>query len=94
MRTIGKNLFSWGERGFIASHFASDRNALDLIQRDFVGCAVIELGGAGRLMGRDCLSIFDRTAIFQVSGNPGRSKRVAAGGIGKTRSYCPTLDHL
>src|SRR5215469_6911571 len=73
---------------------ALDFYSFDFIQRDLILGAIIELGGAGRLMRGDLLGMFERAAILQVCGNPGRAKSMATGGIGQGSSLGPPLDHI
>ena len=51
--------------------FPLNRNPLDLIEADLVGGAVVELGGAGRLVGGDGLGVLDTAAVEQVGGDAG-----------------------
>jgi hypothetical protein len=43
-------------------HRSSNRNSLDLIERDLVTGAIIELGGAGAFVRRHSLGIFESAA--------------------------------
>jgi len=56
----------------------SDGNALDLVERDLVRGAIVELGRARRLVSGDLLRVFQRTAVFEVGGDAGGAERVAA----------------
>ena len=57
----------------------SDQNPFDLIQAEGIIRAVIQLGRAQRLVGRNLLSMFNCTTILEVGRNPGRSEGMAAG---------------
>ena len=61
-----------------------DEDALDLIQTDGIVGAVIQLGGARRLVGRNLLGAFNCTAILQISGDPGSLESMAAGCLGQS----------
>ena len=55
-----------------------NRNALDLIQRDRIVGAVIELGGARALMCGHRLRVLESAAGLEVGGDAGRAEDVAA----------------
>src|ERR1700730_6442736 len=55
-----------------------NRNALDLIQRDRIVGAVIELGGARALMCGHRLRVLESAAGLEVGGDAGRAENVAA----------------
>jgi hypothetical protein len=59
---------------------------LDLIERDLVVAAIIQLGGARALMRGHLLSIFQQAAVEKVDGDPGRAERATFGSI---ESYFP-----
>ena len=42
----------------------------------------------------DLLSVFERATVLQIGGNPGRSERMAAGGVGQRGCFGPSLDHI
>ena len=48
----------------------------------------------GRLMRGELLSVFEGGTVLQVSGNPGRSECMAAGGLGKSGCFGPSLNHI
>jgi hypothetical protein len=56
---------------------SSDRNTLDLIERDFVAGAIVELGGAWAFVRRHGLRIFERAARLEVGGDAGRPEHMA-----------------
>src|SRR5689334_14969408 len=58
--------------------YFSDRNSLNLIQRDHVGRAIIELGGARALVRSHSLGVLERSAGVEVGGNARRTKGVTA----------------
>ena len=62
---------------------SSNPDSLDLIERNLVLGAVVQLGGTRRLMRRNLLGVFERAAVLHVSRNPGRAKCVTAGGVGQ-----------
>src|SRR5260370_39713508 len=70
----------------------SDANSFDLVKRNLVACAVVELGGAWGLVGRDRLRIFGGAAVLQGGGDAGRPERVATGGRGESRVIGASLD--
>jgi len=71
----------------------SDKNPLDLIQADRIAGAVIELGGARRLMRRNLLCVFNCTTVLEVGGNARSPERVAAGRVRQSSLPGAALDH-
>ena len=61
-----------------ASPWVLDLDPLHLIEGNLVTGSVVEFGGAGGLVGGDGLGVFERSAIFEVGGDAGGPKRVAA----------------
>jgi hypothetical protein len=57
-----------------------DRDLLDLVRRDLIRGAVVELGGARGFVRGDLLGVFERAAVFEVGGNAGRAEAVATDG--------------
>ena len=55
-----------------------DSYSLYLIQRDFVTCPVVKFCCPRRLMGRDSLCVLDRSTIFEIRSDTGRTKGMAA----------------
>ena len=53
-------------------------NALDLIERDLIVSAVIELGRTRALVRRDPLGVFEQTAVEQIYRDPRRPEGVTA----------------
>src|SRR5574337_793308 len=68
-------------------------NPFDLIERDLVAGAVVELGRPWRLVGRDSLGVFDGAAVLQVGSDAGGPEGVAAGGRGESGFFGAALDH-
>jgi hypothetical protein len=68
-------------------------DALDLVQRDFVGSAIMKLAGAWALMGRYLLRMFERAAIEQIGGDPGGAESMAIGGRAQGCLAASALDH-
>ena len=62
----------------------SNSNPLDLVERDLVAGAVVELGGAGGFVCRDHRGVFGGAAVLEVGGDAGGSESVAAGGVGES----------
>jgi hypothetical protein len=56
----------------------SHHNPLDFVLREPLLGAVIELGGARALVRRHRLRVFQRAAVGEISGDPGRTERVVA----------------
>jgi len=69
-------------------------NSFDFIERNLILGPIIEFRGAGRLVRGDLLSMFEGATVLQISGNPGRSECMAAGGIGKGGCFGPPLYHV
>jgi hypothetical protein len=51
-----------------------NRNALDLIERDLVTGAIVELGGARALVRGHGLGVFKRAAGLEIGGDASRKK--------------------
>jgi hypothetical protein len=62
----------------------SDRNPLNLIQRDLVARAVVELRCPRGFVRGDPRRIFKRAAVFEICRDASRAERVAAGGGGES----------
>lgn len=60
------------------SRRGSDHDALDLVQRDFVIGAVVELGGARGFVRSDSLGVFEGAAVKKERGDARGAKGVAA----------------
>ena len=56
----------------------ADKDALDLVERDLVGAAVVEAGGAGAFVVGHLLGDFEFAAIAEVFGDAGDAEVVAA----------------
>src|SRR6266446_1536838 len=56
----------------------SNRDPLDLIERDCIAHAVVELGGARACVSGHGLCLFERAASIAVSSDAGRAEHVAA----------------
>ena len=74
-------------------HSTSNRNPFDFVQRDFVAGSVVQLRGAWRLVGGDCLGVLDRAAILKIRGDSGGPEGVTAGGGGESGSQGAAFDH-
>ena len=75
-RAVGRGLpaYGWREAKCAAiSGPRSNRNPLDLIERDFVAGAIIELGRARAFVRRHSLRVFERAAGFEI-GRDARSR--------------------
>ena len=71
----------------------SHPDPLDFIQRHVVRPPIIELGGTGAGVVRHCGRFFQRAAVLEVSGNPGRPKRVIADQGGDASGLRSAADH-
>jgi len=58
---------------------ALDANSFDLIERNFVAASVIQLGRARAFICRDCLSLLNRAAVFQIVRDASCSEGMATG---------------
>jgi hypothetical protein len=56
----------------------SNLDPLDLVERDRVAGAVVELGRTRAFVRGHRLGVFQRPAAFKISGDPGRAEHVAA----------------
>ena len=56
----------------------SDREPLDLIERDFVVAAVVKFRRPGRLMIGDMLRHFQLSAVLQIGGDARRAEDMVA----------------
>ena len=64
-------------------------DSFHFVERNLILCPIIELRRTGRLVSGDLLSVFEGATVLQISGNPGRSECMAAGGVGKGRCFGP-----
>ena len=71
----------------------SNCNPLDLVERDLVAGAVVELGRARRLVRRDLLRVLQRAAVLEVGGDAGGAEGVAADRGLDAGGLCPPADH-
>jgi hypothetical protein len=71
----------------------SNLNLLDLVKRQLVARAVVELGRTWRLMGGDLLRFLDGPAVFQVVGDARSTETVAADAVSQAGGSRPALDH-
>ena len=78
-RTCEKS--GWLER----RHLWLNSDALDLIQGNLIGRAVIKLRRPWALVRGNCLSVLERPAVQQIGRNPRRTERVAIGGGAELR---------
>jgi len=56
----------------------SDSDLLDLIERELIVGAIVELGGAWTLVCSHGLGVLQRTAVIQVCGDTGRAEGMVA----------------
>jgi hypothetical protein len=82
-----------GRRGNF-KYFWLEFDSFNFIERNLILGAIIELRGSWRLVRGDLLSVFEGATVLQISGNPGRSECMAAGGVGQGGSFGPPLDHI
>jgi hypothetical protein len=73
--------------------FSSNRNSLNLFERNGISGAVVELGRPRRGLGGNPLGLFERAAIFEVGGDAGGAEGVAADGRGEPGGQGALLDH-
>src|SRR3954447_2907162 len=74
-----------------------DCDALDLVERNFIAAAFIELGRAPAFVGGPGLGVFEHAAGFEISRDPGCPENVAAelplepgiGGAAADHLMCP-----
>ncbi len=64
------------------SSHGSDEYPLYLVERDYLGAAVVKLRRAGRGMVRHLRGLFERSAVLQDGGDAGRAERVVADLLG------------
>ena len=69
-------------------------DALDLVERDLFGQAIIELRGAGRLVPRDPGRDLEVAAVSKVLGDPGPAEAVGTDLGGEPHLSGAALDHL
>src|SRR5271166_6760321 len=82
------------QKTFMQNSQPSNRNALDLIERDLISGAVIQLRGARALVCGHKLRVFQRAAVVEISGDAGRTKTVATdAGLQASRSSA-ALNHV
>ena len=72
---------------------ASNRNPLDLIERDLIAGAIVQLGGARAFMRRHGLRVFQSAAGFEIGGNAGGAKGMAANLGPRAEVGGAALDH-
>ena len=71
-----------------------DSDSADLLGRKLLPRAVVELGGPWRFVIGDGLGVLQRPAIFEIGGDAGGAKRMAAGRVGQAGGLGPALDHV
>ena len=69
-------------------------NPLDLVERELLVGAVVQLRGAGRLVAGDAGGDFLDAPVSQVLGDAGPAETVIRYIIGQTGIAYPPLDHL
>lgn len=57
---------------------ALNPDPLHLVKADRITRSIIEFRRSGRFVGRNCLGLFDRPSIFQISCDTRRPKSMAA----------------
>ena len=72
----------------------SNRDPLDLIERDLVPGAIVELGGARAFVRRHCLRIFQRAALIEIGGDASCPEHMTAELDLETRFGRAPPDHL
>ena len=72
---------------------ASNRNPLDLVERNLIAGAIIELGGARAFVRRHGLSILQSAAGFKIGGDAGGAEGMAADLDGNAKFGRSSLDH-
>src|SRR5271165_2661793 len=80
-RAVGRGLpaYGWREAKCAAiSGPRSNRNPLDLVKRDLIASAIIELRRAGAFVRRHGLRILQGAAGFEIGRDAGRAESVAA----------------
>lgn len=74
-----------------------NRDPLDLVWRDLVVGSIVEIGRSQRLVRRDLLRVFERSAILEVGGDAGGAERVATdfgfdpGGSSSSADHSPGI---
>ena len=72
---------------------SSNEYPLHLVERDFLGAAVVKLRRARRGMVRHLRGAFERPAVFEVSRDAGRPERVVADARKDISGFGAPLDH-
>src|SRR5229473_2300977 len=70
----------------------SNRNLLHLVERDFVGAPVVELGGARRGVVGERPGVLKSALVLEIGGDAGRAEGVIAD-LGLDARRRPALDH-
>ena len=70
-----------------------NRNFFDLVERDAVAGAVVELGRSRAFVGGDLLGLFECPAVFEVGGDASSSECVITNRCRKSGSFHPAFDH-
>ena len=73
--------------------YSLNRNPVDLVERDLVARAVIELGGARAFVRRHGLSVLQRASRLQIGRYPRSAERVTADPDGHAELGGAALDH-
>jgi hypothetical protein len=71
----------------------SNSYSFHFIQGNLILSAIIQLGCAGRLVSRNLLSMFEGSAVLQISCDAGGPKCVATGGVGQGGAGRAPFDH-
>src|SRR5919109_1598664 len=81
------------EKSYAHSAGRSNQNPLDLVEGDGIAGAVVELGGARRLVRGDRLGVLNGAPVLEVGGDAGRPEPMAADARRQVRPPPPPLDH-
>jgi len=70
-----------------------NENPFHLVERHFLGAAVVKPRRARRGMVRHLRGLFERTAVLQISGDARGAKDVVANSRGDASGFGATLNH-
>ena len=95
-RAVGRGLpaYGWCEAKCAAiSGPRSNRNPLDLVKRDLIASAIIELRRAGAFVCRHNLRVLEHSASFEIGRDPRSSESMAANSDPRAEIRSTTLNH-
>ena len=72
----------------------SDPYPSNLLGSELLAGAIVELGRSRRFMIGDGLRVLQGSAVFEIGGDAGRTKGMAAGRVGQPSSLGSALDHV